>query len=421
MRKNTWVHLLACVVGVCLVTACTRTVRSTSATPVALEPVPSATLRVAMFPYIPDSGADRYTSLVAYIERNFEQRYPTIDLVLRPLNPEDDFYDIDTLKGWLTSSAEQEGYDIVEVDTVVLGDMVTAGLISPWPQASDSSDWYPVAARSVQINGATYGIPHLLCGYFLMTRSKEAASAKNVAELSRALMSIQNDAPDLVGNMVGSWNMPSLFLDAWSDNHPRASAAYALHAPMDADTLDDFGQFSSLCWYRGQNPCLDGTYDDDKQPALAAEMFALGKADALFGYSERLFFVFSTASDDETILVSPLPMGKGKNPLLFTDAFVLRRDRPDKVEAAARLFTDFMNSKEVQEVLLMSGDVSSTATPRYLLPATQSAFDAPRLKTDRVYQELKKAIAEAEPFPNTGFLNTRKAMRDEIMTFLERP
>jgi thiamine pyridinylase len=121
------------------------------------------------------------------------------------------------------------------------------------------------------------------------------------------------------------------------------------------------------------------------------------------------------------ILIAPAQMGRGKHPLLFTDAFVLRPQAPTEVEAAARFFVSFMNSQAVQEMILMSGDVSPTAIPRYLLPATMSTFEAPRIKEDRFYQELKRAISVADPFPNTGFLNTRKALRDLLKTRLEQP
>lgn len=380
----------------------------------------AATLRVALFPYIPDSGQDEYKSLTKYVEDGFEQMYPTVDLVLRPLNPEDDFYDPNTLAQWLSPEA-QDGYDVVEVDTVILGDLVSSGLIAPWRLPPSPSDWHPVAASSVRLNDVVYGVPHLLCGHFLMTRNKAAAEAKNVEELAIALRSVSNQHPELAGNMVGSWNLPSLYLDAWEDANAGSSTAYALHQTLDNKALDSFKKFSSLCQSGGVNPCLNGTYDDYKQPTLAADKFARGEADALFGYSERLFFVLTTATDDSAILITSAPMGNGKYPVLFTDAFVLRRGAPANVEEAARLFAAFMNSQKVQEAIVTSGDVSAQAVPRYLIPATLSAFDAPRLKNDQFFKALRGSISNAVPFPNVGFLNTRKAVRDEVKSFLEQP
>lgn len=410
--------LLLILVITCLTTSCSGIASDVQEPPLAAAP-PHATLRVALFPYIPDSGSDQYVSLVRRLKTEFEKKYPTIELILRPLNQSDDFYDFDILRGWLTSPGQQ-GYDVVEIDTVLLGDLVSAGLISPWRQPRGYRDWHPVAVRSVQVNEAIYGIPHLLCGHFLITRNRAASEARDVEELAAALSVAPKDSARLVGNLLGSWNMPSLFLDAWVDARPGSSAAYALHAPVDADALDAFKRFSSLCQHKGKNPCLDGTYNDDQRPALAAEKFAGGEAEALFGYSERLFFVMSKATDHSAILVTPAQMGRGKHPLLFTDAFVLRRQVPSEVEEAARLFTEFMNSEAVQEIILMSGDVSLSAMPRYLLPAAMSAFESPRIKQNRLYQDLKKAIAVADPFPNTGFLNARKALRDALKTALEQ-
>src|SRR6266478_1757474 len=128
-------------------------------------PAPVATLRVALFPYLPDSGRDQFASFTRFVEGAFRTKYPTINLVLRPMDPNDDFYDWDTLKAWLTSPAEKPGYDLIEVDTVLLGDLVTAGLVAPWERVPGTADWHPVSARAVRINDAVYGIPHLLCGH----------------------------------------------------------------------------------------------------------------------------------------------------------------------------------------------------------------------------------------------------------------
>ena len=220
-----WHSVALVLVATCYFAGC-ASIPPSQEPPTVERPAP-ATLRVALFPYIPDSGGDKYSSLLRSIKAGFEKQYPTIELVLRPLDQSDDFYDFDTLSRWLTSK-DQEAYDLVEVDTVILGDLVTAGLISAWPDPPGSSDWHPVANRSVRVN-----------------------------------------------------------------------------------------------------------------------------------------------------------------------------------------------SPSVQEMLLTSGDVSATAVPRYLLPATLTAFDAPRVKGDYLYQQLKRAVRIADPFPNTGFLHSREALRDLLKSALE--
>lgn len=98
----------------------------------AQTPTPKTQFRVALFPYLPDTLGDKFLSLLARVEREFEAQNQSIDLVLRPLDPNDDFYDSATLSKWLTADPAGGGYAMVEVDTVVLGELIDANLLTPW-------------------------------------------------------------------------------------------------------------------------------------------------------------------------------------------------------------------------------------------------------------------------------------------------
>jgi thiamine pyridinylase len=384
------------------------------------EQPPAATLRVALFPFIPDSGRDNYRSLSDKIKQTFEQKYPTIRVVLRPLDPvgdSDAFYNTDKIQDWLKDAGDG-GYDVIEIDTVLLGDVVASGLIETWPTMK-TEDWHPVAVRSVTVNEAVYAVPHLMCGHFLFTRNVSASTAKNVDELSFALRHSGLKTRPLVADLAGSFNLPALYLDAWADGHAAVSPAAALHGPLDDQTVNTFKKFTALCGSDGKNPCLEGTYHDN--PVAASEEFALDKAQALVAYSESLSRILAARSDTATIYVSAAPMGLGNRPLLFADAFILRANTPDNVRLAARLFVEFMTGADTQQTLLMSGDVTQNATPRYLLPATLSAFSAPRVKRDPYYQKLRELVDGAAPFPNTGFANARKSLRDNLKKVLVEP
>src|SRR6266496_1449339 len=189
-------------------------------------------LRVALFPYIPDAGQDGFQALQHRLKTEFEQKNPEIDLVLRSMKAKGDFYDLDQLKSWLIPAGTNETYDVMEIDTLLLGDLVALGLISPLTVA-EHHDWHPAATRSVTINDAIYGVPHLLCGHFVFTRNEAVAKARTVEQLVTALHSIHNNLPDLSGNLLGSWNLPALYLDAWADSHPRESLAFALGISLD--------------------------------------------------------------------------------------------------------------------------------------------------------------------------------------------
>lgn len=68
---------------------------------------------------------------------------------------------------------------------------------------------------------------------------------------------------------------------------------------------------------------------------------------------------------------------------------------------------------------MLSLDTEKPAKPRYLIPATMSAFEGLRVKRDRHYSAIRQDIEKAVPFPNIGVLSRRAAMRDQITAYLE--
>jgi thiamine pyridinylase len=373
-------------------------------------------LGVALFPYIPDAGEDGYAGLVHYLEQEFERLHPEVDLHLRPVNPADDFYDTAILKRWLTVGSGPT-YDLVEVDAVLLGDLVSEGLIEAWKEPPGRGEWHPAAQAAVTFEGRTYGVPHLMCGHFIISRDPSVTSARSAEELVALLTDDALDKANLAGNFLGSWNMPALYLDAWRDTYPDRDLAEAISSNLDLDVVESLLALAELCEAKGKNPCLDGTYDDPNRPDLAAGDFSADRAEALYGYSERLHFVLRAADDDDRIHIGAAPFGKGNHQVVFVDAFVLRTEAPERVVRAARHFATFMNRAEIQEAVLMSLDVGSMwlPVPRYLIPATRSAFTTERIKNDRFYQMIEDSLKGAVPYPNRGLRDERLAMRDALL------
>lgn len=373
------------------------------------QPEAKTELRAALFPYIPDAGGDQYARLVTFVEEGFEASHPDVDLKLRPISKNDDFYDLNALRTWLATGGGS--YDVIEIDTVILGELQNEGLIRPFPADTKTSDWHPAARAAVISNVGPLAIPHLLCGHFVISRIESAATARSVADLKTALSRSESKERDLVGNLLGSWNMPSLYIDAWHDTYPKGDVNSALSVKLDSEAISGLREIKRLCDYEGSNGCLDGTYDDAGE-AAAVHLFATGEADSLLGYSERLFLIARETALDE-IYVGSAAMGTGNAPVVFVDAFVVRASASDAVRDAAKRFAEFMNRPEIQETLLLSHDAPG-APPRYLLPATLSAFSTPGLTSDRFYSDFKAALDEAVPFPTRGFESIRKSMRDEL-------
>ncbi|CAF3923157.1 unnamed protein product [Rotaria sp. Silwood2] len=378
-------------------------------------------LRVAPFPYLPDSVGDQYKSLVQFITDEFQSIHPNIRLHLRPLNISDGFYAMPTLTQWLRSDDYE--YDVVEVDTVVLGDLVSAGLIAPQrPRSSKRSDWHSAAATSVEFNQAVYAYPHLMCVTFLFTRDEKVAQVSTINQLIDVLGDKATVNYRLVGNLDSSWVLPSRLIHCSQDSNDSGSnsAAFALHA-YEHSSFECVRKLARLCDRTGEeNHCLDGTFD--QKPDMPALLFANKQADAMFAYSEQLFTILKNGAPDDynKIKMIPFPAGTLHNqPLFAVDAYVFRRNMSNEVLNAARAFVEFMATPRMQATVVASGDnTNRSSIPRYLLPISKNAYDEALLVHNRFYQGFFRNLT-GFPLPNAGFLNTRKEMQRTLLKYIQ--
>lgn len=382
--------------------------------------VPSSTtagrtiLRVAIYEYIPGYEIDKLSKLHAEIERRFEEAHPDIDLVISATSDREKLYDLDTLKRWLTQSSD-EFYHVLEVDTLLLGDLAASGSILP-VTISNSSNLFAVGLEASRVDGKLFGIPHLLCGYFMFARDAALLKGEGQREFLGAVLTDNDDAVDLLGEFNGSWTLPSLYLDAWMDRNPKGNPADALKAAItqpDRATMDDIKKMISLCKVNGENPCFSGAYWNLVGPNALVSSFALGQANAFVGYSERLYHMKKILKDNY-VGVRSAPLGDGDNPLLFSDAFVVGKNCVNSCKRAATAFAEFMNSDKMMEFYLLARDLGDKSPARYLLPATISAFSIVGVKQDKIYSSFEQHIRRATPYPNIGFVEYRRNINKKL-------
>jgi thiamine pyridinylase len=367
-------------------------------------------LRVNLFPYVPDAAGDGLHGMAARIKSEFEKQNPSVNLEVT-LDKNNDFYSLDNYRDWLTR------FDVVEPDTLFLTDLVKAGLIEDWGSPTET-DWQPPARNGASVNGKIYALPHWLCGYFLFSRDPHIAKADNIRDLVAALQTPHGDIPEIAGNLNSSWDTPTLYLESWEDNYAPKDPGEAISAALDPETIQSLAEFCKQGQWKGKNPCLDKTYKDN---SLAATRFAKHQVEASFGYSESLFDIFKTAPGDYSVILSPLVLGNGNHPLVFMDGFVLRKGCSQDVRAAARRFADYMQSPRTYVWIVMSQDAGSMATPRYLIPATVTAFAVEPLKSDRYYTAIRAAINISSNFPNSGLPSAHEQMQIGILKRIAAP
>ena len=387
-------------------------------------------LSVAPFPYLPDPWNDNNNHLLQFIQNEFHAAYPDIYLILRPMNYLDDFYDLTVLEDFLTPN--ETGYDVVEIDTVILGDLVAAGLVTPqnYPILSNQlpSDWHPAALTAVQINQAIYAFPHLMCAFFLFTHGNpvDKREFESLDELERYLNNSYHvfNIPNLtygpyrlVGNLNSSWDISAIWIDSQRDlSQPKK--ANALHG-YEHLSFEPMRKLAKLCEVpAGTNECLNGRFRENYDEP--AKLFGTYAARAMFGYSERLFYVLKQGSSNNffDVKLQPLPLGVGaKQPMFFTDAYVFRRNLSSEKLAAAQAFVKFMATPRMQAAVVGNEKFSSQMSHRYLLPMSQSTYNEPPLTMNRFYQDYFRNL-NGHSFPNTGLLTARRHLVPAIRKYI---
>lgn len=345
------------------------------------------TLRVLVYPYIPTCpGVEGHAATEARLEAALAERGIAADV---------DITDPDGLLYGRTEALFVEGgYDVVEIDTMLLDGIVDH--IQSLPV--DLARVHQAARAPVTRNEQTLGMPHWLCGFFLYSHDPSVAQVRHLPELRRALTALEG--LDLVGDASSSWDLPALYIDAWHDHHPgQLGGDRLIEKPLSDPSVSALRDFLAGCNVGDTNPCLDGSYDGHAPEAAMA--FERGRANALFGYSERL------ASLSGPVHISPLPLGDEAGPIpLFSDAFVIARACDDACYARALRAIELLVADDTYAWLL-ARDECGEARPRYLLPAQRSAWSLP-VTSDERYRRLHAIVEDGVAFPTRGYRTWRQ-------------
>lgn len=386
-----------------------------------VPPEPPTRLRVPLYPFIPDAAGDQFKSLAERLEAEFEQLHPEVDLDVNPVCVRDDFYEPSAMARSLSGQGDCP-YEVIETDVTVLGELVATGALRPWPRLPQGVNWHPASLAASTFEGTLYGVPHWMCNHFVISRSESVRQARTVSALTQALQGLGTPARDMASNLLGSWNLPALYLDAWMDTRGPEGIQSAVSTSYDPAVLQSLRAFARTCQGPEGNPCIDGTYDLGANFDLPARLFARGQADATMGYSERLHTIIKNlpaGASRAELKISSAPLGEGNRPILFTDSFLLSASCTGACERAALAFVDYMSRGSTFEWLMMSGDApEGSRVPRYLMAASLDAYKAPQVAADPLYRALDAETRSGSAFPNSGLYDIRTRMTDDLVRAL---
>lgn len=373
------------------------------------------TFTAVLFPYIPDSGNDQFASLIATLENWFETANPEIDLVIT-IDPNMDLYNFNTLATLLGTG--QGSVNMVEVDTILFGDLVSRQMVQALPFGVGDLGLLPNALTAAQVNSTYYGVPTYLCGNYIYSWDSGISKVNSGQGLIDFLSQHPNPkATALIGNFKGSWTLPALYVDAWADTHTNnpSQVAQSYNLPLDQATMNIFSPVVNLCGPQG-GQCLAGAYRDN---TLAETLFAQNQANGFVGYSERLFYILQARGGDITLpSVISAPLGVSSNPVMFVDALVLNRACTSQCATDAATFSRFMSSLQVRTLIAFSNDVSPKTFPRYLLQALASFYTSPPGSQNLIYQQLYPFVQTAQAFPNNGFPEAKDPLNAALVKVL---
>lgn len=353
------------------------------------------TLVVSLYPYIPEGRAAYFA-----IEQAFEARHPDINLQIELA--EASYYEHKPGDGGIV---EQKA-DVYELDSVLLADAVKAGKIQPLP-----GDWsgvrsglVPMAQTAATYEGRLFGVPHWLCGNFLISRAGDAAlgRARTLAEVESALAK-PFPGQWLFVDFSGRSTLGEMYLDGLMDRYKSPAEALARLDPAAPDA-EVVAAMTRVLKHVRPGFGRDGDYHD--RTGFYARQFGRGEGRAMVGYSEQLHYVLSErltgcrkdeaclAADD--VQVSEWPLSDaGSAPIAWVDLLVLDAALSGAKLRDAETFVRFMAEPDTYRLLLVP---AWGQAPRYLMPAREDLFSDPKIvEAAPLYPSLLSIIRRATP------------------------
>lgn len=371
------------------------------------------TLSVLLYPYLPTTPEANFQPMVQRIVNEFQQKNPQILLnaVITP-DLEYDTYTYDNLPNLLGKN----GFDIVELDTLMLGYAVDRNLILPATQAISTSKFLQVGLEASTYNDQLYGFPTWLCSYFLFGRDRDIWQVKSVPELLNYLSQKPPVKPRLIANFNMDWNAIGFYLDGYTDLFGLEQVTEALEKPIDSQVMNNLVEMSSECVVNGTNGCVNNYYNQN--PNAGYQDFLAG-ASSFIGFSENSFYISLSDTQKLPLFATSAPYGQQLEPLVFADTLAVNSStcQNQECQANAVKFIDYMSSVDTKLWIAFSEDLDSGTPPRRSLPAIKAFYDQPQVQQDELYPQFAPVVKNQNAnFPNSISENKKIAMYQEICT-----
>lgn len=362
-------------------------------------------LSVLLYPYIPSYPYGDFSSLLNRVVSEFQAESPTISLnAVASKAPEYDIYTYDNYPKLLG----KDGFDIVEVDAVLLQYLVDNSYIIPVSVKVD--DFWPASIEGASYRGKTYGVPSWMCTEFLFVRDEKIEGMKSLKELVEVYLSrLSPDQPRLIGDFNGLWNMTAMYLDAYTDMYGYKDLEKIVYEQPKPEVVANLVYLTDQCTFDNKNNCTNLYYHNLDESAVPT-VFAQNQSHAYVGFSESSFY--TRLADKTPFYATPQPFGPTLNNLTYTDIYVANASRcsdPSCLENY-QAFANYMSKVETRKWIAYSEDLASGLPPRRLLPAIKMFYQQKDLDfSDGIYEGFLRMVPTARAMPTMS-----KERRDEL-------
>ena len=392
-------------------------------------------LQIAIYPYIPDLAGDQYKSLTGFIKNEFSSQYG-VDIEVTCDYKKMDPYNVD---GMDKTYLSPDGYDVLEVDTLLLGDIVKTEKVLPLDTifAVNNDIYAPTAVESVKLDGKLYAVPTLQCANFLTELSGKKPPQKPIlqdwtsySDMKTVMDPAYASGVRLVGDFTGSFGLPMFYLGAYIDkNGPKTVYdGIASQPAKDPALIENMKHFTGYgACSGGKNPTTDGTYHSD--PDLMINDIADSEHVFMYGYSENLGKVrkASALKDKRKTALTTVsaPLDKANYLLTYTDAVVVNKSKYQSSTKRAediQKFVNFYSDLKLRTQYALGEDLPKDISglpmedtrPRYVLPALKQFYTQEVVTKDPYYPMFHKALERSVAAPNHGFYDQKNELNKEL-------
>ena len=401
-----------------------------------MDPSP---LRVAIYPFVSDLAGDKLKGLTDFIAKEFKEQYGIEIEITTKCDP----YNLDKMESTYLDSGP-DAYDVLEVDTIMLGELVNTGKLQPLDSIFAVNDdiYAPTAVESVYYKDTLYGVPTLQCTALLM----EFADQQNGPQkpilrdwtLFKEMRTIMDPAHTSGIKMVGdfcdifSWTLPTFYLDAYIDKHGPGK----LYEGIDSNPADDQELIANMKHFTGygarpdgSNPTTDGTYMYYIDSTKLINDITDSDHVFMYGYSENLGLVRKASAlknkCKNVLNVVSSPLDQANYLLTYTDAVVVNKSKYEVSPSRAKVIQDFVVfytglklrtqyalGEDLPDVI--EGLPNEDTRPRYVITARNDFYSQEVVTSDPTYMMFHRALQRSSPAPNHGLYHKRKKLEAEL-------